>query len=318
MLLGREVQDYLFREFNVFEYTVVDEDEVDGFLSDEGVNVILPLDMPLVRVKDISEAIDSMRRKKIDSMSLGSKRANTRICFGTEEKSSFFVTGNAFLRLGGAKNYSIVYNCMRERIIDRHLSKNVRILDTHTTHIDDTVTIAKRAVIQPFCRLIGTTVIKDRAEIYSSYIQNSVIEKGAFVQNSHIVNSRVGNNTTVGPFARLRGALIGEECRIGDFVEVKASKLEKGVKSAHLCYIGDAEVGEETNVGCGTVFCNYDGKNKHKSKVGKDCFIGANANLIAPITIGNEVFIAAGTTVNHDLEDKTFAIGRVRHETKKK
>ena len=300
------------------EYVVVDEDEIDGFITDEGINVILPLDMALVRVKDISEAIDSMRRRKINSMSLGEKQSNSRIVFGNEPKSSFFVTGNAFLRLTGAKNYALVYNCMRDRIIEKHLEKNVRIIDVNSVHIDDTVTIAKNVVIEPFSRIVGTSVIKEQSVIYDTFIKDSIIGKNCFIQSSHIVNSRVGNKSTIGPYARLRSAKIAEECRIGDFVEIKASKLEKGVKSAHLCYIGDAEVGQQTNVGCGTVFCNFDGKDKHKSKVGQNCFIGANANLIAPINIGDEVFIAAGTTVNHDLDDNTFAIGRVRQETKKK
>ena len=122
---------------------------------------------------------------------------------------------------------------------------------------------------------------------------------------------------SVGPYARLRRATIGEDCRVGDFVEVKNSTLENGVKAAHLSYIGDAAVGERTNVGCGTVFCNYDGKTKHKTTVGCDCFIGANTNLVAPLVVGDKAFIAAGTTVTRDVDEKTFTIGRVRQDTVK-
>ena len=123
---------------------------------------------------------------------------------------------------------------------------------------------------------------------------------------------------SVGPYARLRGADVGEGCRIGDFVEVKASKLGGGVKAAHLAYIGDASVGEGTNIGCGSVFCNFDGKSKHSTRVGKNCFIGANANLVAPISVGDGAFIAAGTTLTEDVADNTFTVGRVRQNTKNK
>ncbi len=99
-------------------------------------------------------------------------------------------------------------------------------------------------------------------------------------------------------------------------MEIKASKLSDGVKASHLSYVGDAEVGEGTNVGCGTVFCNYDGREKHKTTVGSRCFIGANTNLIAPVVVGDNAFIAAGTTVTRDVGDGSFTIGRVRQDTK--
>ena len=147
-------------------------------------------------------------------------------------------------------------------------------------------------------------------------MRNSIVENGASVEMSHIVDSCVRAGATVGPFARLRGAQVGEKCRIGDFVEIKASKLGNGVKASHLSYVGDAEVGDGTNVGCGTVFCNYDGKDKHRTTVGSGCFIGANTNLIAPVVVGDNSFIAAGTTVTRDVEECSFTIGRVRQDTK--
>ena len=153
------------------------------------------------------------------------------------------------------------------------------------------------------------------AKVAGSYIKDSVID-GASVEYSYLACSHVHARATVGPFARLRGATIGNNCRVGDFVEVKASTLREGVKASHLTYIGDADVGERTNVGCGSVFCNYDGVDKHKTTVGCNCFIGANTNLIAPVVVGDNAFIAAGTTVTRDIEDGSFTIGRVRQDTK--
>ena len=152
--------------------------------------------------------------------------------------------------------------------------------------------------------------------IENSTIIDSEIEEGASVTCSHLYHSKVGKNTTVGPFARLRDADIRDNCRIGDFVEIKNSQLNNGVKCAHLAYVGDAKVGDNTNIGCGSVFCNYDGKLKHHTEVGKNVFIGANVNLVAPLSIGDNTYIAAGTTVTKDVTDNGFVIGRVRQEIK--
>lgn len=168
----------------------------------------------------------------------------------------------------------------------------------------------------PFTRIVGASEVFSGAVVAGSYIEDSVIGRGASVTMSHIVGSTVGAGCSVGPFARLRGAECGATCRIGDFVEVKNSVLGDGVKSAHLAYIGDADVGDGTNVGCGTVFCNYDGKRKHRTEVGKGCFLGANVNLIAPVSVGDGAFVAAGTTVTDDVEDEAFVIGRSRQLSK--
>lgn len=188
-------------------------------------------------------------------------------------------------------------------------------MDKNTTFIDDTVNIESGVVILPYTRIEGESVLMNGAKVAGSYIKDSVID-GASVEYSYLACSHVHARATVGPFARLRGATIGNDCRVGDFVEVKASTLREGVKASHLTYIGDADVGERTNVGCGSVFCNYDGVDKHKTTVGCNCFIGANTNLIAPVVVGDNAFIAAGTTVTRDIEDGSFTIGRVRQDTK--
>lgn len=150
-------------------------------------------------------------------------------------------------------------------------------------------------------------------------IEDTVIENGADVRSSFIVGARIGAKTTVGPFATLRrDAVVGKGCRVGDYVEIKKATLADGVKVAHLAYIGDAEVGSNTNVGCGTVFANYNGKIKQRTVVGKNAFLGANTNLVAPLNIGDGAYIAAGSTVTDDVPTELLCIARSRQVFKVK
>ena len=127
----------------------------------------------------------------------------------------------------------------------------------------------------------------------------------------------VGCDTTIGPNAYLRpGTVVGDNCRVGDFVEIKNSTIGSGTKISHLTYVGDATLGERINLGCGVVFVNYDGKNKQRVSVGDDSFIGCNVNLVAPLNIGKRVYIAAGSTVTKDIEDGALCIARERETVK--
>jgi bifunctional UDP-N-acetylglucosamine pyrophosphorylase/glucosamine-1-phosphate N-acetyltransferase len=128
-----------------------------------------------------------------------------------------------------------------------------------------------------------------------------------------ILDSSVGENSTIGPYAYLRpGSVIGNGCRVGDFVEVKNSTIKDGAKVSHLTYIGDGEIGEKTNIGCGVVFVNYDGQKKSRTTVGKNAFIGCNVNLIAPVTVEDGAYVAAGSTVTKDVEKDALCIARSR------
>lgn len=178
--------------------------------------------------------------------------------------------------------------------------------------LENSVIVGKNVVIEPFAVVKGNTMLGDNVVIGSfSYVENSVIGDGTVVRSSRVTDSTVGANCTLGPNAHLRqGTVVEDCCRIGNFVEIKNSTLKCGVKASHLAYIGDAFVGEKTNVGCGTVFVNYNGKTKSKTIVGKNCFLGCNSNLIAPVTLGDNVFVACGTTVDHDLPTDAFSIGR--------
>lgn len=319
-LLGRRVQDYVIREFADFDAPDCRIAKLAAYKQDAAllagyINVVLTLDMPLVKKKDVFTLVRKMRAENIDCVGLGKDNSIAKICMGKSANKGVFSSDKAFFKIDDAKSYNVVYNLLKDAILDDCLSRGVLILDKATTHIDDTVNVESGARILPGTRIEGESVIMSGATIAASYIKDSVID-GANVEYSYIVCSHVHARATVGPFARLRGATIGEGCRVGDFVEVKASYLRDGVKAAHLAYIGDADVGEGTNVGCGSVFCNYDGQNKHKTTVGSNCFIGANTNLIAPVVVGDNAFIAAGTTVTRDIEGGSFTIGRVRQDTK--
>ena len=155
--------------------------------------------------------------------------------------------------------------------------------------------------------------IGDNAKIFCSQIYESQIGDNSSVVSSQIESSSVGTNCEIGPFSHIRpGSKIGTSCRIGNFVEIKKSEIGAGCKISHLSYVGDATLGENVNVGCGVIFANYDGEKKHHTNVGDNVFIGSNCNLIAPLSIGDGAFIAAGSTVTKNLRDGTFCIARER------
>lgn len=178
--------------------------------------------------------------------------------------------------------------------------------------LESTVKVGKNVTIEPFAVVKGDSVLRDGCVVGSfCYVENSTIGCNTVVKSSRITDSIVGDDCVIGPNAHLRNnACIDNGCRIGNFVEIKNSHLHNGVKAAHLSYIGDADVGERVNIGCGVIFVNYDGRTKHRANVGDNCFIGCNSNLVAPITVGKNCFVACGTTVDKDMPDGAFSIGR--------
>ena len=185
-------------------------------------------------------------------------------------------------------------------------------------YIDESVKIGKDVKIFPFNVVIGNTTIGDNTILYPfNFIQDSIIGSGCEVSHSHLQNCEIEDEVKVGPFARLRpNTKICKKCKIGNFVEVKNSILNTGVKASHLAYIGDAEVGENANVGCGVIFANYNGKVKNKIKVGKNCFLGSNCNLIAPLSVADKTYICAGSTLTKDTNVDDFVIARQRETIK--
>lgn len=207
---------------------------------------------------------------------------------------------------------------MRERINYKHMTNGVTIIDPANTYIDSDVEIEKDVLIYPGNVLQGKTVIKSGVVLYpNNRIEDSVIEQGAIMQSSVILESVIGENTTVGPYAYIRPeSVIGKEVRIGDFVEIKKSTIGDNTKVSHLTYIGDAEVGSNCNFGCGTVVVNYDGKKKHKTKIGNNVFIGCNTNLVSPVELEDNTYTAAGSTITEDVPEGSLAIARAKQINK--
>ncbi|MBE5813209.1 MAG: bifunctional UDP-N-acetylglucosamine diphosphorylase/glucosamine-1-phosphate N-acetyltransferase GlmU [Clostridiales bacterium] len=213
---------------------------------------------------------------------------------------------------------SVANEIARRKINKEYMKNGVTIIDTNTTYIDGDAKIGKDTIIYPGTILEGAVEIGENCTIGpNSKITNAIIGNDTQVINSVLIDCKVGNSTTVGPFAYLRpNSNIGDHARIGDFVEIKNSNIGNGTKVSHLTYVGDSDVGENVNFGCGTVTVNYDGINKHRTKIGNNSFIGCNTNLVAPVEVGDRVYTAAGTTVTKDVPDDALVIGRVRQEIK--
>ncbi|MFQ3838007.1 bifunctional UDP-N-acetylglucosamine diphosphorylase/glucosamine-1-phosphate N-acetyltransferase GlmU [Staphylococcus pseudoxylosus] len=206
----------------------------------------------------------------------------------------------------------------KKRTNEQHMRNGVTIVDPATTYIGADVIIGEDTVIEPGVKLAGNTVIGEDT-IVGQYteITNSKIGSNVTIKQSVINEAIVGDHANIGPFAQLRpGADLGEKVKVGNFVEVKKSVVKTGAKLPHLSYIGDAEIGERTNVGCGSITVNYDGINKFKTIIGNDSFIGCNTNLVAPITLGDRSFIAAGSTITDNVPQDSLALARARQTTK--
>lgn len=207
---------------------------------------------------------------------------------------------------------------MRKRINKKHMAKGVTIINPGHTYIEKTVTIETDTVIYAGAILTGNTVIGEGCIIgQNSRIENSIIGDGVEIQSSTIIDGNVDDYTTIGPYAHLRpDSRIGKYAKIGGFVEVKNSKIGDYSRAAHLSYIGDADVGKNVNIGCGVVFVNYDGKSKNRSVIEDNVFVGSNANLVAPVVVRKDGYIACGSTITSEVPGGALAIARTRQENK--
>lgn len=206
----------------------------------------------------------------------------------------------------------------RKRILERWMRQGVTIVDPASTYVDAAVELAQDVTLLPGTMLHGTTHVASFAAIGpNTRLTNVTVAEFAKIENSVAVDSEIGEAAQIGPYAYLRpGAKIGKKAKIGDFVEVKNSVIGDDTKVSHLAYVGDADIGNNVNVGCGVITVNYDGEKKHRTKVGADSFVGSNVNLIAPVVVGEGAFITAGSTVTEDVPDDAFAIARIKQTTK--
>jgi len=206
---------------------------------------------------------------------------------------------------------------LRKRIVQKHMERGVTFIDPHAAYIGRDVKIGMDTVIYPNTILEGSTTIGNDCIIYGGRIADSQIGNNCVAENSIILGAKFGDNATIGPFSYVRpGSVFADKTKIGAFAETKNANIGYGTKIPHLSYVGDIDVGERVNFGCGSIVANYDGKNKHRSRVGNDVFIGSNVNLISPVEIGDNAFIAAGTTVTDNVPKRALCIGRARQTNK--
>jgi bifunctional UDP-N-acetylglucosamine pyrophosphorylase/glucosamine-1-phosphate N-acetyltransferase len=201
----------------------------------------------------------------------------------------------------------------------RLMASGVTIFRPETCVIDSDVEVAADAVIEPFVQLLGNTRIGPESRIRSySIIENCTLGSDVLIRQSCVLaDSTIADGARIGPFAHLRpGCEIGAEVHIGNFVEAKKAKLHKGVKAGHLTYLGDAEIGERTNIGAGVITCNYDGVHKHVTHIGKDSFIGSDSTLVAPVSIGDGAYIGAGSCITKEVPAGALAVARAHQVTK--
>ena len=230
-----------------------------------------------------------------------------------------FPEGNIFLGVNSLKQLEDVEKVLRKKIKLDLQDNGVRFIDSSHCYIDSEVEIGAGSVIYPNTFITGKTKIGKNVVVeMGAQISHSIIDDGAKVLAYTILEgAHLRESASAGPFARLRpGADIGPKAKIGNFVEIKKSVLDRGVKVSHLSYVGDAFIGEETNIGCGFITCNFDGVNKHITKIGKNSFIGSDSQTVAPVIIGDNCFVASSSTITQDMPDGAFAISRGKQTTK--
>jgi len=216
---------------------------------------------------------------------------------------------------------AMAINILKRNILKRLMLQGITIIDPSSTYIEPDVKIGKDSILSPGAYLTGQTIIGE----------NTVLEPGVVIKDSKIGNNVVINaysvitesiiedKAKIGPFAHLRpGSHVAEGAKVGNFVEMKKAYIGKGSKASHLTYLGDADIGSDVNIGAGTITCNFDGKRKHKTIIKDKAFIGSNTALIAPVSIGEEGLIGAGSVINKNVPDKKLAIARARQVIKRK
>jgi len=234
---------------------------------------------------------------------------------------SFEINFEEMLGINDRCQLAHVQSILNRRLLNYWMLEGVSIIDPSNTYIEEGVRLARDCVIYPGAHLRGQTHIGEGAIIENgAVIINSIIEKQAHIlPYSWCERAYVGERTQVGPFARLRaGTHLENDVKIGNFVEIKQSYLKSGTKAGHLAYIGDAQLGQNCNVGAGAITCNYDGEHKHKTLMSDGVFVGSNATLIAPLYIGRESYIAGGSVISEDVPDNSLAIGRAHQVNKQK
>jgi len=227
----------------------------------------------------------------------------------------------ALLGINSRAELAAATQTVKRRINSRHMDQGVTLIDPEATYIEPLVVIGRDTVIYPDVYLQGKTVIGENCRIEASVkIADSILENDVYIKMGCVITqSRIGAGADVGPWAHLRPLSdLRSGVHVGNFVEVKKSVLREGVKAGHLTYLGDAEIGAGTNVGAGTITCNYDGEKKHPTIIGARAFIGSNTALVAPVTVGDGAYIGAGSTITKDVPPGKLGIARARQVIKER
>lgn len=218
---------------------------------------------------------------------------------------------DAFLGVDDRKALARAEAALRSRILDRLMECGVTVVDPATTYVDATVRVDADVTILPNCYLYGDTEVATGATIGpGTTLRNARIGPASRVELSVVEDSRIGARVRVGPFAHVRGgANIGDDCELGNYAEVKNAHIGPRVKMHHFSYVGDADVGEDTNIAAGIITCNFDGKAKHRTVIGRNVFIGSDTMLVAPVTLGDNSATGAGSVVTKDVPPGTLVVG---------
>ncbi len=217
------------------------------------------------------------------------------------------------------QDLALINSILAQRQMELLIENGVNFIDSKSCFIDPEVTIGKHVIIGPNVQLKGKTSLGDGVTIHgTAIIEDTTIAAGSVIKlGCHIEKSSIGKETSVGPFAHIRpDSHLGDNVRVGNFVETKNTTMHNGSKANHLTYLGDCTVGRETNIGAGTITCNYDGYTKSKTTIGKDVFIGSNSALVAPVTIGDGALVAAGSVITRDVPADALGVGRARQDIK--
>lgn len=291
--------------------------------TESDYTIVLYSDTPLITSKTVSSAL-----KEAENTGANVIKMTRGFIFKTSFISSVdniysvetkYFDEEDFIVARSFKQIALIGEIMRNRILSYHMERGVFIEDMASTYIGSEVSIGTGVRISPNNTIKGCSVIKNNVRIdVGNHITDSILDEGAYVISSKIVHSYIGKKTEVGPYAHLRADnVVGDNCRIGDFVELKKCRIGNGCKMGHLAYLGNVVMGKDCNVGAGVVFANYDGKNKFTTAVGDKVFIGSQSTIVAPCKIEDNAFIGAGSVITHDVSAGALALGRARQTEKK-
>lgn len=323
-LLGRTLEQWVIGAMRGMETVSADYMEGDDILPvirpllsfAKCITVVLYSDTPLITYSAINESINRFRDEDMNALKLPRgwvlNTGYAKICDELKATRVMAMGDEDFLTVFNYNQLAYASDIMRSRINYYHMSAGVELEDPATVLIDAYAVIEPGAKIGPYSVIKGKSVIRSGAVIGAHCeLDSSVIESGVKVISSNLESALVCRNAEIGPHAHLRaGTRIGTGAKIGNYVEIKNSRIGAGTKVCHLTYVGDADIGEDCNIGAGVVFANYDGATKRRTTLGKKVFVGSNSTLVAPLHIGNGAFIAAGSVITSDVPENALAISR--------